>query len=255
LPSGKGEGDSFKTLPAETQEQIEGCSGEEWTKKDVFELLKAIITGKTTGLNIGQNRGFTAQVLNPNKLKNKFKDLLRKRKKGLDFPFLRSNKFYLNIIEDMSKDLAGYMNAFVKQDAQEIRRLLGKKEYEYLSDEKASPSIGRYCKTGFKRQDRSRLFMGFADLVNKNPMAIDSLAKKYIVKGYKDLDRMAPNLREFDTTDVRYNQDTWNSKAHDKTSGNILNDLVKLSNHLDSINEKAFSDRIEDIILETLEEK
>ena len=97
--------------------------------------------------------------------------------------------------------------------------------------------------------------MGFADLVNKNPMAIDSLAKKYIVKGYKDLDRMAPNLREFDTTDVRYNQDTWNSKAHDKTSGNILNDLVKLSNHLDSINEKAFSDRIEDIILETLEEK
>lgn len=256
LSSGRGGGGRFEALPTETQEQIEGCSGEAWTKEDISGLLKAIITGKTTGLNIGQKGNvFVAQVLNPNKLKNKFKDLLRKRKKGLDFPFLRSNKFYLKIIEDMSEDLAGYMNAFVKQDAKEIRRLLGKQEYEYLSDEKASPSIGRYCKTGLKRQDRSRLFMGFADLVNKNPMAIDSLAKKYIVKGYKDLDRMAPNLRESDTTDVRYTQDTWKGNAHDKTSGNILNDLVKLSNHLDRINEKAFSDRIEDIILETLGEK
>ena len=154
----------------------------------------------------------------------------------------------------MSEDLASYMNAFVKQDADAIRNLLGKKEYEYLSDEKASPSIGRYCKTGFKRQDRSRLFLAFSDLVNKNPMAIDSLAKKYIVKGYKDLDRLAPNIREFDTTDVRY-QTIEADDSLEKSSSNILNDLVKLSNHLDSINEKAFSDRIEDIILETLGEK
>jgi hypothetical protein len=86
-------------------------------------------------------------------------------------------------------------------------------------------------------------------------MAIDSLAKKYIVKGYKDVESLAPNVREFDTSSVRYDEYSWNSQAHDKTSGNILNDLVKLSNHLDNINEKAFSDRIEEIILETLGEK
>lgn len=238
------------------------CSGQDWTKEDVYNLLKGIIAtdpdreGETTGLNIGQRAGLTAQVLNPNKLKNKFKDLLRKRKKGLDFPWFRSNEFYLNIIRRMSEDLAGYMNAFVKQDAKKIKDLLGKPEYAYLPDEITDASISRYCKTGLIRQDRGRLFLGFTDLVNKNPMAIDSIAKKYIVKGYKDLERLAPNVREFDTSDVRYDQDTWKSNnAHDKTSGNILNDLVKLSNHLDNINEKAFSDRIEEIILETLGEK
>ena len=57
-----------------------------WTKDDVFGLLKGIITGKTTGLNLNESAGFTAQVLNPKKLKKKFKALLRKRKPNIDLP-------------------------------------------------------------------------------------------------------------------------------------------------------------------------